>query len=428
MATKQQSFLNFPTNTLSAAPDPTTVAVPVPSAPIRPEAPMSVSEQTRVAKEALKQAGVAAILMGQGEPVPVTGNYYDAIRATQQVQTSAPANLTNQFVRGLYNKKGGVKSFAAANYDYPSQQMVIGAALAGLGSAPLQVERLGRIVGDTYVAPFPVIPTGRGGVSSPSEERRNQMAGLLGLAGTAKTLSKADVGPVVSAFVNSNQILKTARDTIRSVIKFANDNLGTDLDIDFDAFWANLADYMHQREIDSLQVLVNTFGGSIGGLGYSALKEKLPGGLVSALTFSTPDSLRHDWAAQMYKQVWGVDPKVEKLDKLLKDDNYALATDFAGAARTIAKPKFDPDAAPGASGGAGAGTGSGGSTGGGRRPGVPGRISPIRPLPGRIGPRLMPIGPVAPVKPAGGSNTALIVGGVAVAGLAAFFLLRKRSA
>lgn len=64
--------------------------------------------------------------------VPLTGQYYDKFRATQQVRTSAPASLTNAQVRGINNKAGGVKSFAAATYQYPSGQMVIGAALAGM--------------------------------------------------------------------------------------------------------------------------------------------------------------------------------------------------------------------------------------------------------------------------------------------------------
>jgi hypothetical protein len=91
---------------------------------------MSVSEATRLAKEALAHQDVQSILMGEGPRVPITGNYYDAIRAQYQVRTHAPSALTNQFSRGLFNKRGGVKSFAAADYNYPSQQMVIGAALA----------------------------------------------------------------------------------------------------------------------------------------------------------------------------------------------------------------------------------------------------------------------------------------------------------
>jgi hypothetical protein len=98
---------------------------------IRPPVEESVSEATRRAKEALAAQEVKSILLGSGEYVPVTGQYYDMIRAAQQVRTRAPRALTNQFVRGVYNKAGGVKSFAAANYSYPSGQMVIGAALAG---------------------------------------------------------------------------------------------------------------------------------------------------------------------------------------------------------------------------------------------------------------------------------------------------------
>lgn len=115
---------------------------------IRPERDVSVSELTRAQKE---------ILANTSATVPVTGQYYDLIRAGQQVQTSAPAALTNAYVRGVRNKAGGVKSFAAAGYNYPSGQMVIGAALAGAG---------------TFM--------------SPSEARKRQMAQLLGLGAGPK--------------------------------------------------------------------------------------------------------------------------------------------------------------------------------------------------------------------------------------------------
>jgi hypothetical protein len=134
---------------------------------IRPEREMSVSEQMRLAREALARPAVRDQLLTSFQPVPVTGQYYDVIRATQQVRTSAPPALTNAFVRGINNKAGGVKSFAAAGYNYPSGQMVIGAALAGM--------------------PCP-------SCGSPSEDRKLQMAGLLGLAGDG---SAADLKSVL---------------------------------------------------------------------------------------------------------------------------------------------------------------------------------------------------------------------------------------
>jgi len=129
------------------------------SPPIRPPMPVSVSEQIRAAKEALKQPAVRDALLTSTQPVPVTGQYYDMIRAGQQVRTSAPPALTNPYVRGINNKAGGVKSFAAANYNYPSGQMVIGAALAG----------------------SPCYSCG-----SPSEDRKAQMERLLGLGAAAE--------------------------------------------------------------------------------------------------------------------------------------------------------------------------------------------------------------------------------------------------
>jgi hypothetical protein len=104
---------------------------------------MSVSEQIRAAKDALSQSAVKDLLLGNGGGVPVTGQYYDLIRAQQQVRTGAPSALTNPFIRGINNQRGGVKSFAAANYKYPSGQMVIGAALAGCPSCA--AKGLGRV-------------------------------------------------------------------------------------------------------------------------------------------------------------------------------------------------------------------------------------------------------------------------------------------
>lgn len=440
MATKQQSFLNFPTNTLSAAPDAPAAVVPPPSPSIRPAAPMSVSEQTRIAKEALKQEAIADILMGQGGLVPVTGNYYDAIRATQQVRTSAPSSLTNQFVRGIYSTRGGVKSFAAANYNYPSQQMVVGAALAGFGEAPTEVEklgslRLGRLVGDTYVAPFPVIklpPT----TSSPSEVRRQQMAGLLGLAGVAKPLDKRNIFLVVSPFVNTTPVLKAARDAIREGVRVLNDKFGAEISFDFNKLWASLADYMHQTEIDVLQALANSLGGSLGSLGYTTAKSYLPETVKKLVIFTNPDDLRRNWAAQLYKQVWDKDPNAVVLARLLADDNYALATDFESAVKTVASKQYDPDAVSSATGG---GT-TGGTTGGAKvytnkddkKPGItPGMtVRPIIPTPKYIIPskNVIPVPQVVPqVQPAAEkSNTGLIVGGVAAVALVAFIALRKK--
>ena len=113
---------------------------------IRPVRDESVSERLRREKE---------LLLGNGPAVPITGQYYDVIRATQQVRTRAPQALTNGFIRGINNKTGGVKSFAAATYNYPSGQMVIGASLAGASMC--------------------------GSCGSPAMERQRQMAKLMGL-------------------------------------------------------------------------------------------------------------------------------------------------------------------------------------------------------------------------------------------------------
>lgn len=108
----------------------------------------SVSDSIRKQRDAL--------LVSSGSGVPVTGQYYDLIRAGQQVQTSAPTAFTNAKVRGVFNKAGGVRSFSAAGYSYPSGQMVIGAGLSA--------------------APYPSLET-------PSAARKRQMATLMGLSG-----------------------------------------------------------------------------------------------------------------------------------------------------------------------------------------------------------------------------------------------------
>jgi hypothetical protein len=89
----------------------------------RPITGTTIADVVRAQKDAL---------LYSDSRVPLTGQYYDKFRATQQVRTRAPAEFTNAQVRGINNKAGGVKSFAAATYSYPSGQMVIGAALAGM--------------------------------------------------------------------------------------------------------------------------------------------------------------------------------------------------------------------------------------------------------------------------------------------------------
>jgi hypothetical protein len=91
-------------------------------------------------------------LLYSDSKVPLTGQYYDIFRATQQVRTSAPANLTNAYIRGIQNKAGGVKSFAASTYQYPSGQMVIGAALAGIPESPSDWRRQ-QLAGLGFLAP-----------------------------------------------------------------------------------------------------------------------------------------------------------------------------------------------------------------------------------------------------------------------------------
>jgi hypothetical protein len=99
---------------------------------------MSVSEQQRKLKE---------LLLGSGQAAPITGQYYDALRATQQVRTGAPRALTNAAIRGINNKAGGVRSFAAAGYNYPSGQMVIGASLAGLSPSQDRARQMRALMG-----------------------------------------------------------------------------------------------------------------------------------------------------------------------------------------------------------------------------------------------------------------------------------------
>lgn len=108
----------------------------------------SVAEAVRKQKD--------AILYSDGSNTPLTGQYYDVMRATQQVRTSAPSAFTNAGIRGIRNQYGGVKSYAAATYNYPSGQMVIGAGLSAV--------------------PYPSLET-------PSAARKRQMGTLMGLNG-----------------------------------------------------------------------------------------------------------------------------------------------------------------------------------------------------------------------------------------------------
>ena len=196
---------------------------------IRPDVGMSVSDATRLAKESFANPDVFGILMGEGPRVPVTGNYYDAIRAQYQVQTSAPSALTNQFVRGIYNTRGGVKSFAAANYSYPSQQMVIGAALAGLSAAPKSAavvaarkrvldRAVARVTGQDLAG---VRSPYSASLDSPSMDRQRQMARLMGLSGayaTAKTDAENQVAGLIERALKAK--LLAAYNGIQSIVDF----------------------------------------------------------------------------------------------------------------------------------------------------------------------------------------------------------------
>jgi len=117
-------------------------------------ADMSVSAQQRAAK-AIKAGG------------PIVGDYTDAIRNAAGF-AFAPKRMPGQ-------------GFAAANYPYPSQQMVIGATLAGVPivAPPARPPMPNRAA--------PQLGTKGGGTirgqisSSPSEDRRKLMSTLMGL-------------------------------------------------------------------------------------------------------------------------------------------------------------------------------------------------------------------------------------------------------
>lgn len=170
---------------------------------IRPAQGESVSERLRREKE---------LLLGNGPAVPITGQYYDVIRATQQVRTSAPRALTNAFVRGINNKSGGVKSFAAANYNYPSGQMVIGASLAGMC----------------------------GSCGSPAMERQRQMAKLMGLGAipdpelAQQIRIAAGIASLIPKFPQSLDVGNEVCDTVPLLMAAADYVEKTGLDLPFD--------------------------------------------------------------------------------------------------------------------------------------------------------------------------------------------------
>jgi hypothetical protein len=118
------------------------------SSSIRPPVPDAVADAVRRQRD--------SYLVSDSSAAPLTGQYYDMLRATQQIRTHAPSAYTNAGIRGIRNQYGGVKSYAAAGYNYPSGQMVIGAGLAAI--------------------PYPSLET-------PSAARKRQMATLMGLSG-----------------------------------------------------------------------------------------------------------------------------------------------------------------------------------------------------------------------------------------------------
>lgn len=319
------------------------------SQPIRPVREESVSERLRREKE---------LLLGNGPAVPITGQYYDAIRATQQVRTSAPRALTNAFVRGINNKAGGVRSFAAANYQYPSGQMVIGASLQGFSS-------------------------------SPSEDRKRQMAKLMGLGG----IPNPELASQIRMFVG-----------ILGIAKMAGLKIPADVEVgdqlcDVNAALNGAADYIAANGLDTpidtsaLSTVIDDvqsgdFGRIAGAVGRAS-------GLIIAITRS-------------------VAPLV-------------------GACRTKPSAAPPPQAAPPQA--APPATTS-----------TPGRLSPsqianilnrgrggiVRPSiidVRKLGP-IRTIGPVAPAIPgptsSSGMNAGIIAAGVAVVGAAAYFFMRRK--
>ena len=320
---------------------------------IRPPQQMSVSEQQRKLKE---------LLLGGGRPMPITGQYYDVIRASQQVRTSAPRALTNAAVRGINNKAGGVRSFAAANYNYPSGQMVIGASLAGFSASPSEDRKrqMARLMG-LGAAPDPELA-----------KQIRLIAGLLGvLQATGKLPLTFDVG---------DQVCDTQK-ALRAAANYAEKNglalpfTVAEFAADITAVTDGVAGAIDMAKDDPIMAL--TYGGSAGAAGISL---------------------------------------AQKVTQLAQ-----VAAPLVGACKPRAAQAAPPDAPP-------------------PQPGPPRSVPPRLKYPGRggvavpvrTGPfipvlKLPPKGPAIPGPTSSSAgNAGIIAAGVAAVGAAAYFLLRKK--
>lgn len=470
--------------TLRAAP--TTVA----SDPIRPSAGPSVSDATRLAREALANAEVQGILMGEGGRVPITGNYYDAIRAQYQVRTQAPSALTNQFVRGVFNTRGGVKSFAAANYKYPSQQMVIGAALAGVRPGAALDPRVAMVIAarrarrdasapaQSSPAPAPAQsqpqsspPSSSSSASSassgqsmycaggracrcpdgscnaaccpqaetlsgytprlsPSEDRKRQMARLMGLGATANT----------------------------EIWKVSGKNVDESWGINIRTFLDELPSFLPEIARDPVMSAIGTIRSVIESpispttYAYEVLARNI-GATDIPGPVDLPSEIREAFLKWAYKKMWGVDIRPDLLQK-------AMALPVVSAQNLTAemsKAEYDPTVAPPSGSAPSTQAPPSGGGGGGRsslfRPNIPFQFN--RPV------NLRPAIPMLSLRKdiadaianqAGGASTgtgtgadtgtvtdtrtsgeekkpfptAAVVGGLAVVGLVGYMVMRKR--
>ena len=392
----------------------------------RPPAEMSVSEATRRAKEALAQPEIRAILMGEGRRVPVTGAYYDDIRARQQVGTSAPRSLTNQFARGEFNKRGGVKSFAASRYNYPSRQMVIGSTLAGMHES-----------------------------LSPSEAYAAQRSRLMGLGAVSQEQRLAEfkkfidngifklIDVAVDTVNKGSELLVTginaalANESLRSlvpakIIAAYPNGLPTPI-FDKNVIYAQLANDVHRSKVNvartALQASLGDGAASIFdvinalaaiGLGDVAAK------INAYITLDMPELARRAWITHLYKLAWSKEPAPAVLDQLLADAGLAAQATFAKAVEYLSNPRFDPAKQPaGGAGGAGGAAGGRGGKGRGRRPGPflpPGQLARLRKLAEERKRQEAMTPPKEEVKE---SNTGLYIG-LGVAAVAAIILLRRK--
>lgn len=308
----------------------------------------SVSARVR-SQKSLRDAGV-----------PVTGDYYDAIRQAAGF-SFGPKRMPGQ-------------GFAAASYSYPSRQMVIGATLSGtplVNAVPPRASQL---------SPRPRFATRSGGegpryqmITSPSDDRRKMLSTLMGL-GAMDESGRLAVFEEFKKVDPIYRIIESAVDGINkgvlaSVTAVGNVAVGCTggendsflctvipakviaaakqgqlyaLQIDKNKVFAQLPNMIHRRQIDLVRTSLQASLGDSAGAIYDILMDVVNIGdklgigeqtkkVREFLTFALPDELRAGWIRFLYRKATGQLPSPSALQKLMEDPALAAAGSYESA-------------------------------------------------------------------------------------------------